>query len=253
MEMGFNPILTPTSREERMNLKVIAFALIGTFWGLPALGQNEVCIPLYVDGVTGPYRWETTLVISNQQQTGAEFRLHFYDSNGQTIPGPILSERRGRGPMSPMGPGGQFDPSPINARTMRSYRSHGEDALQSGYCVVESQDRIEAYAQVRLLDHTGNVLSETGIIPGPQFRSGSFFADRMDGQGVGVAFANTSADETTCTLELFAEDGTTSLGTAEIQLGPGSHTMRMLSELFPDLLADEVGFIVVSLGPLGSS
>lgn len=93
MEMGFNPILTPTSREERMNLKVIAFALIGTFWGLPALGQNEVCIPLYVDGVTGSYRWETTLVISNQEQTGAEFRLHFYDSNGQTIPGTCCLRR----------------------------------------------------------------------------------------------------------------------------------------------------------------
>ncbi len=212
-----------------------------------AQDQTQICVPQFVDGALGPYRWQTSLILQNQDQTQAQARLHFLDNNGQPLSGILLRERLGQGQQMGAGSGGQLETVPINGRTMRSYRSESMGPLQAGYVLIESQNRIQAHAMLHLYDAQGNLVSETGIIPGPQFRSGGFLADQTDGKGLGLALLNPSAEQAAmCSLELYEEDGETPLGTVDVELAPRAQIARILLELFPELLTGEVGFVRVS-------
>lgn len=214
--------------------------------GAAALAQTQVCVPQFLDGSAGPFQWRTTLVLQNQDQTQAQVRFNFYDNNGTPFQ---LEMRRRGGPGSPLqvGPGGQFDPEPIRARAAVGYQSSGRGALQAGYVMIQSQNRIQVQSRLHLLDGTGNIVSEAIIVPGQQFFRAGFYADQSDGAGIGLALCNPSTTRTAiCTLELVASDGETILGTTQISLGPHSQTARFLFELFPALLTDAVGFVRIT-------
>lgn len=221
---------------------VVTMLLLGSV----LVGQNQVCVPQFLDGTAGPFRWETTLILQNQEQSQAQAQLHFYGSDGQPMQGLMMRGRGGHGPHQPVGSNGQFSPGPMSGRGMQSYRSGGQGALQAGFCIAESPDQIQVHSRIHLYDGSGNLLSETSVMPGPQFRSGSFWMDHSEGQGVGLALTNIAPGVgATVTLDLLREDGT-SLGSTEVQLGPRSQIARMLVDLFPGILTGEVGYIVIT-------
>jgi len=158
-----------------------------------------------------------------------------------------LRERMGQGPNAEGGPGGQFDTRPMGGGATRSYRSTGEGQFQAGYCLIESDVPIQVHARLQLYESNGNLIGESGIIPGRQFRAGGFFADRTEGREIGIAFMNSNEQAgASCTLEVYEEDGTEPLGTYDLELGPHSQIARYLKELFPDVLADGSGFVKIS-------
>jgi len=211
-----------------------------------AFGQTDICIPQFLDGVAGPFRYRTTLVMQNQEQNQAQVQLQFYDNNGAPMQQFMMNRRGMHGGQSPVGPNGQFSPDPIQSQGAVGYRSGGEGGFQAGFVQIQSQSRIQSHARLQLFDSSGSLLSETNIIPGPQFRNGSFYADRADGAMIGLAFTNTSVDQTaTCTLEIYADDGTL-LNTTQIVLGPRSQTAQFLSQIFPNVLTNDAGYVRIS-------
>lgn len=209
--------------------------------------QERICIPQFVDGAAGPFRWHTTLMIHNQEATQTQARLRFFDNQGQPMEGLKLRERMGQGPQAQGGPGGQFETRPLGQGATRSYRSSGEGQFQAGYCLIDSDVPLQVHARLQLYGWDGMLIGESGIIPGPQFRSGGFFADRTEGREVGFALMNSAQQQgALCTLEVWEEDGTEPLGTYELELGPHSQIARYLKELFPDVLADDSGFVKIA-------
>ncbi len=225
---------------------VILKSLVVLALAAPALAQTTVCVPQFLDGASGPFQWRTTLILMNHEQTQAQVQLQFRDNNGAPMQQLRMTRAHGQGPIHAVDPNGQFNTEPIRARSMVALQSGGEGGLQAGYVLVQSQQRIQVQTRIQLLDHEGNPLAETGISPGPQFRSGSFYAGKPEDAGIGMALANPAADRTVvCTVEVVAEDGTV-LGTTEVTLGPHSQIARYLFELFPQLLTDEGVFVRIS-------
>ena len=212
-----------------------------------AFAQSELCIPQFLDGVAGPFQYRTTLVIQNQEQNQATVQFQFYDSNGLPMQQFMMNRRNGSGGQGPVGPNGQFNPAPVQNRAAVGYRSAGEGGLQSGFVMIRSQDRIRAHAQLQLFDHAGNILSETNVVPGAPFRQGSFYADRSDGAGIGLALTNPADNQAVVvTLEIMAEDDVTVLGTAQVTLGPHAQIAQYIFELFPNILTDDIGYIRIT-------
>lgn len=231
-----------------MKSRSFAAVFLWSLWtAAPALAQNEICIPQFVDGVVGPFRWQTTLVLHNQDRTPAQMQLHFYNNNGQPMAGMTMRGNGGRGPHNQLGPGGQFGPNPVNPGAMVGYRSNGQGPVQAGSVLIQSPNRIQAHAMLHLMDASGNTVSEAGVTPQPPFRAGSFYMDHSGGADVGGSFSNPSpAQPVNCTLEIFGEDGITPLGTAQLSMGPRTQTARLMREIFPGILTDGIGFIRVT-------
>ena len=222
-----------------MSLVVLALAA-------PSFAQTTVCVPQFVDGTSGSIRWQTTLILMNQEQTQAQVQLQFRDNDGVPLHQLRMTRAHGQGPGQGVDSNGQFSPEPIRARSMVALQSSGEGGLQSGYVMVQSQQRIQVQTRLQMMDQSGNLLAEVGVTPGPQFRNGSFYAGTSEGALIGMALANPSADvPVTCSVEVVAEDGTV-LGTTDVTLGPHSQIARFLFELFPQLLTDEGIFVRIT-------
>ncbi len=197
-----------------MSLVVLALAA-------PSFAQTTVCVPQFVDGQSGSIRWQTTLILMNQEQTQAQVQLQFRDNAGAPMRQLRMTRAHGQGPAQGVDANGEFSPDSIRARSMVALQSSGEGGLQSGYVMVQSQQRIQVQTRLVITDQGGNLLAEVGVTPGPQFRNGSFYAGTSEGALVGMALANPSADRTvTCNVEVVAEDGTI-LGTTD------SHSVRI--------------------------
>jgi hypothetical protein len=214
--------------------------------------QTELCVPQFLDGIVGPFQYRTTLVIQNQEQNQATVQFQFYDNNGMPMQQFMMNRRNGPGGHGPVGSNGQFNPDPIQSRAAVGYRSAGEGGLQTGFVMIRAQDRIQAHAQIQLYDFLGTILSETNIVPGAQFRQGSFYADRSDGAGIGLALTNPAEFQTAVvTLEIMAEDDVTVLGTAQVTLGPHAQIAQYIFQLFPNILTDDIGYIrITSSNPI---
>jgi len=212
----------------------------------PSFAQTTLCVPQFVDGTSGSIRWQTTLILMNQEQTQAQVQLQFHDNSGAPIRQLRMTRAHGQGPVQGIDPNGQFSPEPIRARSMIALQSSGEGGLQTGYVTVQSQQRIQVQSRLQVTDQNGNLLGEVGVTPGAQFRMGSFYAGTSEGALVGMSLANPSADQTvTSTVEVVAEGGTI-LGTTDVTLGPHSQIARFLFELFPQLLTDEGVFVRIT-------
>lgn len=215
--------------------------------GTISMAQTQVCVPQFVDGDAAGFQFRTTLVLHNQDQNQAQVQLSFYDEKGVPFSQMAMTRRGGSGSGSQVGPGGQFNPEPIRARFAVAYQSGGQGPLQVGHVMIQSQNRIQVESRFQLHDEIGNLLSEAIVVPGQQFHQGSFYADRSDGAGIGLALTNPSATQTTiCTVEIIDSDGNSVLGTTQITLGPHSQTARYLFELFPEILEDDVGFVRIT-------
>lgn len=212
-----------------------------------SMAQETVCVPQFVDGVMHQYRWKTTLVLQNAEPTRERIQLHFHSTDGSPMDGVWLRERLGHGPQAAVGPGGQFETPALAGNAVRSYQSLGQGTAQAGYVCADSPDRVRLHAMIHLYDADGNLISDTGIIPGRALRRGSFLADQTEGATGGIAFLNPSFESpTTCAVELFEENGETPIGNATVTLQPRAQIARLLLDMFPELLTGDVGFVRVT-------
>lgn len=227
---------------------LLSLALLFVAANFTVLAQEEtvVCIPQVVDGSFGPYRWRTTIIVQNQEMEQAQVQMRFLNFNGENMGQFKLQGQAGKGPNYQAGPNGQFDPDPVRNRSMVSFRSRGEDALQIGYCLVQSQSQIRVHARLQMFDLQENLLAETNVTPSGDFTSGSFFLDESEDQDTAIALTNRADDPNVCTFEVFLEGETEPLGSEEIELGPHSQISRYLFELFPELLTDEAGYVRIT-------
>ncbi len=211
------------------------------------LAQTNICVPQFVDGVSAGLRWQTTLVLHNQLMTPAQLMLQLYNTTGQPLSG-MMMNRPGTGGMQfQFGPNGQFNPNPINARSMLSYRSPGVGPFQNGFLEVQSQDRIQAHLMMHVYDSSGNLLSETGIVPHAPLRIGNFWTNPSGSARFGLALANSSGTTpATVTLEFLAEDGVTPIGTATFQLGPRAQIARFVDEWLTNFVPGTAGFVRIT-------
>ena len=231
----------------RIRTAGVAFPLFLLMFAQPLRAQTDICIPQFVDGASGGLRWQTTLVLYNQTMSQAQPMLQLYNTAGQPFSGMMMNRLGPGGMQFPLGSNGQLSPNPINARSMISYRSPGTGPFQSGFMMIQSQARIQAHALLHLYDATGNLFSETGIVPHAPFSVGSFWMNPSGGARFGLAMANSSGtNPATVTLEFFGEDGTTPLGTSTLQLGPRTQIARFVDEWFTAIAPGTIGFVRVT-------
>lgn len=213
----------------------------------PLLAQTDICMPQFVDGTAAGLRWQTTLILHNQTTVRAQVMLQLHSPAGQPLSG-LMMNRLGPGGMrSQFGPNGQFNPGPINARSMLAYRSAGMGPLQTGFLQIRSQDRIQAHLMLHVFDSGGNLASDTAIIPHTPLRIGNLWMEPFGGSRFGMALANPSdTTPATVTLEFFAEDGTIALATATLQLGIRMQITRFVDEWLADIPPGTVGFVRIT-------
>jgi hypothetical protein len=205
--------------------------------------SNTVCLPQFVDGASGPLRWQTTLMIHNQEMIQNQIRLRFYRSDGQPLQ-MIMNERERSRRRIQAGSNGQagFDLDPRNAVSLRSM---GQGSLQVGSCLVDAPVRFQVQATLHVYDTQGNLIEETGIVPHSLFTGANVFIDQSDDAAVGMSLANPGEQSVVATLEFVAEDGTTVLGSLQVTLSPHSQIARFVRELFP-AFPDGIGFIRIT-------
>jgi hypothetical protein len=212
---------------------------------LIANGQTStsICVPQFVDGSSGPVRWQTTLMIHNQDMTQTQVRLRFYRNDGQPQQ-MMINERERLRRRIQAGPDGQAGLD-LSGRSAASFRSMGEGLLQAGSCLIDAPAQLQVHAMIHIYDNQRNLLGETGVVPHPQFRSGNVFADHSDRAEVGIALANPSGQSITATFEFVAEDGTTVLGSFQVTLGPHAQIARFVREMFP-AFPEGIGFVRIT-------
>jgi hypothetical protein len=232
------------------SLKVLMIAAVFGFASVGALAQdteNEVCIPQFVTGMGADnYRWETTLMFFNQEETDVTSQWNFFGATGEPF-GSTFRERLGRGEPTEVGETGQFEPTPFSGRTGRTFRFSSEGELQPGFLHIRSNGRLQTQARLHLFDADGNLVNETTIIPHPPFQTGAFFIDSTEGQLTGLAMTNIDEDEAnTCRLQLFQEGEEGVVATATIELDPRNQNSQLLNEIFEEnFLEDESGFVLI--------
>jgi hypothetical protein len=226
----------------RSSIIAIVLALALPF-AAPAQTSSSICIPQFVDGTAGPVRWQTTLIIQNQETTQAQIRLHFYRSDGQPSQTTLNERERLRRRIQAGADGAAA--TDLGPGAAGSFRSGGQGPLQTGSCLVDSPARIQAHSMIHLYDGQGNLLQETGIVSQPQFRIANVFVDQADNAAVGLAVANPSDQSISATFEFIAEDGTTVLGSFEVTLGPHAQIARFVREMFPNF-PEGIGFIRIT-------
>jgi hypothetical protein len=223
---------------------IIAIAL---FIAVPSLALAQtsppVCIPQFVDGASGQVRWQTTLMIHNQDMTQAQIQLHFYRSDGQPLQ-MMVNERERQRRRIETGPDGQATTN-LGAHTAVSLRSMGQGPLQTGSCLIDSAARIEVHSMIHFYDAQGNLLQETAVISQPQFRAADVPIDQTDSAAVGIAVANPADQSVVATFEFIAEDGTTVLGSFQVTLGPHAQIARFVREMFPGF-PDDIGSVRIT-------
>jgi hypothetical protein len=209
--------------------------------------EIEVCIPQFVTG-TGDddFRWETTLMIFNQEEADVTSQWNFFGATGQPF-GSTFRERLGRGEPTEIGAAGEFSPTPFLGRAGRTFRFSNEDDLQPGFLVMRSTGRLQTQVRLHLFDADGELVNETTIIPHPAFRTGAFFIDATEGQATGLALTNAhETQENTCRLQLFQEGEEGVVATATIELDARSQNSQLLNEIFDEeFLEDESGFVLI--------
>jgi hypothetical protein len=160
----------------RGSITAIVFFIAVPFVAL-AQTSAPICVPQFVDGTSGPVRWQTTLMVHNQDMTQTQIRLHFYRSDGQPLQTMVNERERSRQRIQ-TGPDGEASTN-LGPRTAASFRSLGRGPLQTGSCLIESPARIQVHSMIHLYDAQGNLLQETGVVSHPQFTGANVLGNAL--------------------------------------------------------------------------
>jgi hypothetical protein len=185
---------------------------------------SEVAGPVVLPQVADGGGYQTEFLLINPYDVRLEGRLRFRSSDGSLwaldVNGTAVSER-----------GYSIPPRGVS----RAISTGAGASVEAGYCILESAgDRIPVAAAVIRFSQEG-LQSESGV---PFVRISDSVTTYWESGGetyTGVAFANSSSEPRRVRLELFARSGIEKRLQAEIDLAPGYHTARLLTELFPGL------------------
>jgi hypothetical protein len=235
-------------------MKLRKILIIGLVFALQALvvsaqeTETELCLPQFVHGTfQDDFRWESSILFFNLSDQELTPEFTFRTAEGEPMMGGLRT-RLGRGDELEIGEGGLFSPAqPFAGRTGTTLRTTSQNEFQSGFVTVRAPGQFGILTRAHLFDAQGNLISETSIIPQPAFRTGGFVIDTMEGQRTGFALTNAGEQPATCTLTFFQEGEAEASGEVVLE-ELGAHTQRAqnLDEIFPDLFADEAGFVLIN-------
>jgi hypothetical protein len=234
-------------------MKLRNILVIGLLFALQAMvvsaqDETELCLPQFVHGTfNDDFRWESSIFFFNLGDQDVSPEFTFRTAAGEAWAG-SLAPSLGRGDQVQIGEGGAFSPGqPFAGRAGGTFRTTGEGEFQSGFVTVRAPGRFGVMTRAHLFDSQGNLIAETSMIPQPAFRTGAFLIDTLEGQRTGLAITNAGEGEATCTLTFFREGEADPVGEIELEaFGPHTQRAEMLDEMFPDLFADDAGFVVIS-------
>ncbi len=198
--------------------------------------RGAVVLPQATDG--GGYQTEWLMV--NPYDVGLEGTLRFHRPDGSpwapAVNGTATPER---------------DYSIAPHGIVREISSGAGATVEPGYCTLDAGDgRLPVAAAVIRFSRPG-LQSETGVpFVRPAFSAATFWEGGSE-TDTGVALANSSSEARRVRLELFARAGIEKKLQTEIDLPPGHHTARLLTELFPELPPGHGLLRCASDGPVG--
>ncbi len=206
----------------RSNSLLVVLFLSGLFarW---ASGQDQSILPHIADGLFPGGSFRTTIIIVNNTDSESSAVLNLTRDNGA----PLAVTIEG------FGTGSTFNLA-LGAGATRILQTTGVGDLATGAATISSGAPVSASAVFTMFDTQGNFRAEAGVGDAHALSRFTLPVDNTGAFDTAVAFYNPSATAATVTLRLLYTDGG-AVGTASLNLPPGNHIARFVSEIFgPD-------------------
>lgn len=179
------------------------------------------------DGVFPGGALQTIIVASNLSNSTAQGELKLFGSDGTPL-SLTINEAEGSS--------FSFTLPPLASRTFVS--SGTKSSTTAGYAVIRANVPVEATAIFRILDTQRQPVSEAGVsaAAGKPYQVGVVQKVVAGNFNSGLAAVNTGSQAADSRIELFDESGTrVAVDETLLDLAPGGHIARFLTELFPQL------------------
>ena len=176
-------------------------------------------------GPAGGLNMKTILYFTTNVSSGVFGTADIFDDNGN----PLAASADGAAP------GATITFTVPGNRVSRIVLS-GDSTLRSGWIRLTLPGTVHLIASaVFQTFNATNLVSEASVLESAAVKRGPIYVKTQSGRAnVGVAFANSQANATTITLQLFNRDGFV-LSTQDVTLPPNGHVARFVTELFPEL------------------
>jgi hypothetical protein len=221
----------------RIILVVSLLALCGL---LPAAQGSEYWFPHLVDGNAGDYFFCSTFNFNNVQDTPTQVSLHFITETGTPWTIDLRSYDR------PEADGVVYTTTfTLAPWETANFFTGGVDPLAVGWAWVESSQPVNVYSSFTFFDWMTDpfrVIWSAGVLPSPVGTQFSFAADVCPVKDfisdtpvdMGFAIVNPNGPDAVITATLLDRTGN-ERSVKTIDLGPGYHYSRFMSELFDDV------------------
>jgi photosystem II stability/assembly factor-like uncharacterized protein len=194
---------------------------------------NPLYFPQVADGVDGPIKFRSTLVLVNGGDD-TQATIAFKDATGQ----PMAIKLNDSAAQS-------VHTVSLRRRQSISLQTPGTDPIKSGYALVTSGAQLTGTVVFSFYEN-GVCMYESGVPATPaMYDSSIFFDGQEDGRDVGLAVVSASEDaDATLTFRLF-DTNFQQLAAKEItalipRFGPGYHLARYVTEIFPEIKAQGI-------------
>ncbi len=177
------------------------------------------------NGAIQPDSLQTTIVVSNLSNSTAKGEVEFFNSDGSPLELQIGNTAASSFPLT------------VPAFSSLTGTSGGT-ALAIGYARITSNVPIEGTAVFRIVTESGGVKTEAGVggAKGSVTGVGAVQKAVAGSFDSGIAAVNTSSQNASARVDLLDQRGVVIDTNANaLLLGPGEHTAKFLSEIFPDI------------------
>lgn len=191
---------------------------------------SNLYFPQIANGTFGLFtreRFLTSFVLANPSQFPVQFVLEFFDLEGVPmgmdvgLQAPVIRIQ-----------------DVLQPRAIRFIETTGKGGFQVGYARLRAGAAILGGTAVftqQAIDTLGRAITlfEAGVPATVPRRRFSVFLDSLGGRDTGLALVNTSAEAAALTLRLYDLDFGL-LAEQALELAPGQHLPRFISQLFPN-------------------
>jgi hypothetical protein len=174
--------------------------------------------------VTGQ-NMKTVLYFTTDETNGVAGTIELFDNDGN----PLTASADGGSPTSAV-----VFTVPSN-RVTRIVLS-GDSTLRSGWARVTLPSTLNLTINaVFQTFNSATLVSEASVLESPSVQRGLIFVKLQSNLNVGVAFANSSTNANTVSLDLFDQQGAI-VARHDVALPPNGHLARFVTELFPEVV-----------------
>ncbi len=202
---------------------------------------RKLHVPQIGNGRAGSLQLQSSLLLTNLDRGSASVRVEFFDSAGQPMPLPLASQ------------GAQS----LVSLTLRSGQScrittDGSGPVQAGYAVVTAAANLGVAAVYHCFDG-GVPMFEAGVPAVSRHSKYVLFGSVTPSTDTAVALINAGTKAAHGAITFYDAEGK-SLGSRSLEsvtpLAPGVHIAQYLSELFPEVTAENGRVVIESDQPL---